>query len=237
MCYAHSPVLILRTLAITLSIITVTCAKADEVGSVAAIWRVQNLPFEFRGDNVAYTCEQFRKKVRAVLISVGAHPSVIVQARCSPATSAGFVRAPDASSPGRESEGLPARVPAKLSTRIVASISLATPAIASEENVREATTFNSQRELVAKVNDEPLPTPATIPMFRAIWAPIALNNVADTSLEAGDCELLRQLSRQVFPKIGVEVTRSKLVCSPSVISKPSIEVRALVPMINIKRAD
>ena len=237
---SHSDKRTVFALLISLSLLLAQNAAAaeDENGSVSALWRIQSVPFEFRGEPVSYTCESFKKKVRAILIAVGVHPSLIVQARCAPAAQAPFLRAPDEAKFGRESESIassPAMHTTKLSSRISAKIALAAPAIATDENIKEATTFNSERKLVAKVNDEALPTPSDIPLFPAVWAPIELNDTADTWLEAGDCELLRQLSRQVFPRIGVEVTKTKLVCSPSVISKPELEVRALVPMIRVKQ--
>jgi hypothetical protein len=122
----------------------------------------------------------------------------------------------------------------RLSSRISAQIALAAPAIANERNIQDATTFDAQRQLVAKVNDEDLPSASSIQMFPAVWAPISLSDGVDTWLVASDCELLKQLSNQVFPKLGIEVTHSRLVCSASVTSKPLVEVRALVPMIALK---
>ena len=216
---------------------TGAAAQQGEDGSTPAIWRIQSVPFEFRGDTVSYTCESFKKKVRAVLMSVGVHSSMIVQARCAPAAQAPFVRAPDSAKFGRESEGISSSAAFRmtaLSTRISATIALAAPAIASEENIREATTFNTEQKLVARVNKEELPTQTEIPVFPAVWAAIELNGGGDAWFESSDCELLRQLSKQVFPKLGVQVTKTKLVCSASVTSKPSVAVRALVPMIRMR---
>src|SRR4051812_48931655 len=98
-----------------------SAAAQDENGSVPAMWRIQSLPFEFRGEPVSYTCESFKKKVRAILIAVGVHPSLIVQARCAPTVQAPFLRAPDEARYGRESETIassPAMHTTKLSSRI-----------------------------------------------------------------------------------------------------------------------
>ena len=208
--------------------------QPDENGAVPAIWKIQNVSFEFRGDTVSYTCESFKRKLRNILMEVGVHSSLIIRAQCAPAVQQPFLRAPDPGGAGREAEPLfasPALHMTRLSSRISAQIALAAPAIANERNIEEATTFDAQRQLVAKVNDEDLPTASSIQMFPAVWAPISLSDGVDTWLVASDCELLRQLSSQVFPKLGVEVTHSRLVCSASVTSKPVVEVRALVPMI------
>jgi len=202
---------------------------------VKAIWRLQRVQFEFRGDPVAYTCESFKKKVRAVLTAVGVHPSLIVEARCTPTAQAPFVRAPDPANLGREGESVTAAAgyqTTRLSNRISAVIAFAAPAPATEKNIREQTTFNSKHRLAARVKGEELPTAADIPIFPAAWAPISLTSEANAWLEASDCDLLRQLSKQVLPKIGVEVVRSKFVCSASVTSKPLVEVKALLPVVS-----
>ena len=191
-------------------------APASEA-TVPAIWRIQSIPFEFNSDSISYTCESFRDKVASILVSVGVHPSLIVKARCVPLGPA---------SPSRASD---AKLGGSLSSRVIATLALASPVIANEENIKEATTFSEERRLIARINQEQLPTPEDIPMFAAVWASIAIDGSPDAWLDPRDCELLRQLSRQVFPKIGVEVTQRRLVCSPSMISKPELKVRALVP--------
>jgi hypothetical protein len=208
--------------------------QPDENGAVPAIWKIQNVSFEFRGDTVSYTCESFKRKLRNILMEVGVHASLIIQAQCAPAVQQPFLRAPDPGGAGREAEPLVASRAlhmTRLSSRISTQIALAVPAIANERNIQYATTFDAQRQLVAKVNDEDLPTASNIQMFPAVWAPISLSDGVDTWLVASDCELLKQLSSQVFPKLGIEVTHSRLVCSASVTSKPLVEVRALLPMI------
>lgn len=193
-------------------------------GSVPAIWRIQSVPFEFNSDSISYTCEAFKKKVSSILISVGVHPSLIVHARCVPVSPAPSLRVPDT------------RFTSGLTSRVFATLALASPVIANEENIREATTFSEERKLIARMNEEELPTAADIPKFAARWAAVSIDGAADALLDSRDCELLRQLSRQVFPRIGVEVIKSRLVCSPSVISKPEIDVRALMPTVQIGEA-
>ena len=204
---------------------------------VKAIWRLQRVQFEFRGEPVSYTCESFTRKVRAILTAVGVHPSLIVEARCAPSAQAPFVRAPDPANLGREGESISTSAGShttRLSTRISAAIALAAPAPATEEVVREQTTFTSKGELAARVNGAALPTASDIPIFPAAWAPISLTSESNIWLDASDCDLLRQLSKQVFPKIGVEVVYTKFVCSASVTSKPQVEVRALLPVVSSK---
>jgi hypothetical protein len=117
------------------------------------------------------------------------------------------------------------------SARISTRIALAAPAIASEQSIRDATTFDAQQRLLAKVRKEDLPTPSTIAIFPAVWSSIQLNGKTHPWLEPDDCELLRQLSQQVLPTIGIRIKR-KLICSGAKISRPSLNVEALVPLSN-----
>ena len=203
----------------------------DDNRAVQAIWLVQSIPFEFRSETIGYTCDSFERKLRAVLIAVGVHPSLIIEARCQPSRI-------EPTLPTRRRPRFPGEVESvtaspsmssKTSSRISAVIAFASPAVASEENVRRATTFDTQAQLVAQMKGEELPTASSIPVFPAIWAPIELSSKSDPWLQAGDCELLRQLSTQVFPKIGVEVSR-KLLCPASMPSKVSLDVEALLPI-------
>lgn len=218
------------------------CAVADAAvegaagadGSAThAIWLVQNLPFKFRSDRTAYTCPVFKEKVRGVLLEVGVHPSLVIHLKCDSTQPA-----PQALTRGRnrarwtgEVESTPA-TPTYLSgtsSHITARISLAAPAVANEQNIRHATTFDAEQQLLASMKSEALPTPSTITVFAAAWTPVLVKSRGDFRLEADDCDLLRQLSQQVFPAIGVKVMR-KVNCSVAKISKPSVDIQALMPI-------
>ncbi|HEX2494782.1 MAG TPA: hypothetical protein VHK24_13500 [Steroidobacter sp.] len=191
---------------IVIALITVASpsrAASVHVAGVEAIWRVQSLPFEFRAPaDVYYACESLHKKIRAILVAVGAHSQVIIQPECSP----------------------PAMI-----NRASARITFASPVIASNENIRAATAFDSRRILLARAEKIVLPTAADVERFRAVWQPLSLVENINPRLKASDCELLRQLKEQVFPKIGVEVTYGKLHCSPLTRAPPILRVLALLP--------
>lgn len=199
--------------------------------AIQAIWMVQNVPFEFRGDTIGYTCDTFKKKVRAILIAVGVHTSMIVEARCPPARLEPTMPTRRQSLFRGEVDNVVSNsgMTARTSSRISASISFAAPALATDENIRLTTTFDAQERLVAQVKGEELPTASNIPVFPAIWAPIELTSRSDPWLQPNDCELLRQLSAQVFQKIAVEPLE-KLRCQASMPSRLSLDVKALLPM-------
>jgi hypothetical protein len=210
----------------------VTHDDGNENRAVRAIWHSQNVPFSYRGDRTSYTCEAFKEKVRAALISVGVHASLIVELGCdSLPVSQQTGRRPPSTVIRGEVESLPVG-PTHISgtsMRITTRIALAAPVVANDENIRAATTFDAQQYLVAKMKNEPLPTPATISVFPAVRTAVHLSGKNNPWLEADDCELLRQLSQQVFPALGVKVTR-KVICSGAKLAKPTLKAEALMPV-------
>lgn len=240
MRHAHCPTPVPRAIAFAL-LAMCACARvpaAEPDGIVAAppthaIWLSHNVPFKFRSDKTSYTCPMFKEKVRDVLVAVGVHASLIVELRCD-----SDMPMPQPMNRGRNRLRWTGEVEATPSTptyisgtssHITTRIALAVPALANEENIRLATTFDAEQQLTAKAKNEPLPTPTTISVFPAVWTSIQLKSKDDFRLEASDCDLLRQLSQQVLPTIGVKVTR-KLSCTVAKIAKPQLNVEALMPI-------
>ncbi|MFL6577125.1 MAG: hypothetical protein ACJ8MR_10925 [Povalibacter sp.] len=190
---------------IALLVLTLTHSIALSNNSITptldAIWHVQSFPFEYRSDTTFYNCDSLVKKVRAILKAVGAHHSV-VETRC---------------------EGGPFN-------RISARIAVATPVPASEENVRAETTFDSKDQLVARLRSITLPTANDLERFPASWQKMSLAKaIRDVPLTLSDCDLLRGMNEQVFPRIAVRVNSRKLNCGIySNNVRPNIEVEALV---------
>lgn len=178
-------------------------APAEQM--VETIWRVQNLPFEYHSAYTQYACDSLEHKIGAIMQAIGAHDSVIVEARCG----------------GHD----------RLNS-VSVRIALATPVLASEENIRAATTFDSQDELVARLRNVALPTRESIERFSSTWQTISLARLPKVRLETGDCELLRLLNRQVFPKLDVQIERESLQCNPTATRvRPRYQVRALLPAL------
>jgi len=110
------------------------------------------------------------------------------------------------------------------SKHIRMQILVATPVPATEENVRAATTFDAKDELLAQLRQVALPTPTDIERFPARWRTRRL------SLARGDCDLLRGMHEQVFPKLEVRVTsKAKLNCGGgTTMSRPNVQYEALI---------
>jgi hypothetical protein len=177
----------------------------DTAVPVTAIWRTQNLNFDYHGTSARYSCSGLRAKISSILRAVGAHESLRVELQCNAGLIARGARA---------------------------QIVVTTPIEATEENVRAATTYDSRDHLVARLRSVHPPTAGDIQRFPATWRRIALSSDRRVRLDAGDCDLIRGMREQIFSKLSIQMTRASFNCSsgsaPHV--RPTLEVTALVPL-------
>jgi hypothetical protein len=161
-----------RCLLVAALVTLATPAHARDT-SVEAIWRVQQLQFDYSSPAISYSCSAFKERIRGILHAVGAHETIEVEAGCR----------------GDE-----------LVKATHASISMAAPVEATEANVRDATTFRAHQVLAARMHGKELPTATNIERFTASWQRISLRPLR---LTRGDCDLLDGLRRQVLPQLSI----------------------------------
>lgn len=170
---------------------------------VTAVWKAQQLNFEYRGYNTMYSCQSLEDKVEIILRTVGARDNVRLQSYVC-----------------NEQIGI-ARF----------QISMQSPVIASEENIRELTARDSKDELVARVNGVQLASAADLERFPAVWKKVSFARDRYMRLERGDCELVEQLRQQILPRMSVQIVKDNIRCSSAMgnIGSPRLTVSALVP--------
>lgn len=171
---------------------------------VTAVWKAQQVNFEYRGYSTTYSCRSLEDKLEIILRTVGARENVRLQSHVCD-----------------EQVGI-ARF----------QISMQSPVVASEENIRELTTHDSKDELVARVNGEQLPTANDLERFPAVWKKVSFARDRYMRLERGDCELVQQLRRQILPRMSVQIVTDKTSgCSSAFgnVGSPRLTVSALVP--------
>jgi hypothetical protein len=149
---------------------------------VTAIWLSHEFKFSFSADTVRYRCDELAKRVSSVLTAVGAARHSIDISRCL------------------DFDPL---------QRLTISATVA--AEATEHNLHAATQFSSAERLLSEIRKSPLPTKADVERFQAEWRTVQIRR-AELNLHAGDCELLHDIKRQVFTKIGVGVNEKGLRC-------------------------
>lgn len=172
---------------------------------VTAVWRQQSLEFAYQGTTTAYSCSTLQQRLEAILRSVGARDGIsIVMQRCVDQAGAHV------------------------------QITLESPVEATESNIAVVTQHTSTDALVAKVRSEALPTPENIERFPAEWKTVSMSRDRALKLEPGDCELVKQLRRDVFPRMSIRIVRDNLKCSVAFgnLGQPQLSVAALVATPN-----
>jgi hypothetical protein len=179
-------------------------ATAADDTQIAAIWQIQRIDFVYNSTTVRYSCGNLQRRIAAILQAVGANASMGVELGCN---SGDLVRYANV------------------------HLTLAMPVEATEENLRAATNFGTRDELVARLRQTQLPSANDIVRFPATWRTVALTRSPPLSLGPGDCDLLRAMRDDVFPRLHVRVVSSGLRCGGGADTRitPRIHVNALIP--------
>lgn len=198
----------MRTFSVKLAVLLALCPAAllaeSSAEEVTAVWKAQQVNFEYRGYSTTYSCRSLQDKLEIILRTVGARENVRLQSYVCDEM-AGIARF---------------------------QISMQSPVVASEENIRELTTHDSKDELVARVNGEQLPSANDLERFPAVWKEVSFARNRYMRLERGDCELVQQLRRQILPRMSVRIVTDKTnSCSSAFgnVGSPRLTVSALVP--------
>jgi hypothetical protein len=189
--------------ALTGTVLSCVVARAAD-DSIAAIWQIERIEFVYHSSTVRYSCGNLQRRIAAILQAVGAHSTIGVDLGCR---SGDLVRHANV------------------------RLTLAVPVEATEENVRVATDFDTRDELVARLRQKQLPSANDIARFPASWRTVALARSPPLSLGPGDCDLLRAMRDDVFPRLRVRVVSSGLHCGGGANTRitPRIQVNALMP--------
>jgi hypothetical protein len=180
-------------------------ARADE--TVRAVWNVQEIYLPYFGITTYYSCDGLRDRVRDLLGQLGVREDFIVTAVGCTELSA------------------PSRTP-------TARIIVANAVPATDEVAKAFATDPKRAELLARLQKKSK-APMSDEPFDAFTKRVTLRakDKHSTGVGAsGDCELLEQMHRFVFPKIGAKVINDDVSCMPhqGSVGNPSIEVELLV---------
>jgi hypothetical protein len=176
-------------------------SPADGTG-VAAVWKAQQVNFEYRGYSTTYSCQVLEHKLEMILRSVGAREDVQLRDYAC-----------------NEQIGI-ARF----------QVLLHSPVVATPENIRDITTYDAKDELIARVNGKELATPENVQRFTAVWKTVSFTRDRRMRLERGDCELVQQVRQQILPRMSVHIIKDNVRCSSGFgdIGPPRLTVSALV---------
>jgi hypothetical protein len=179
---------------------------ADAAPTVNAVWVEREILFTYMGVTAYYSCDGLRDKLRLILPKLGARPGFKLTTRsCVNMTG-------------------PEWAPA---VQIVAQF----PAEATPELLAELADSAPERELAARAGGRSA-TEATA-QFPARWRRVVFTSGPLEDIENGDCELMEQLRKRVFDRIGVRVVDYNVTCMPHQVSlgavRMTVEVLEPVP--------
>ena len=89
----------------------------------------------------------------------------------------------------------------------------------------QALANDPKRELIARVRGDGQSADAALAQFPAVSKVVRLEGRRGDPIEEGDCELLEQMVRQVFPQLGVQVGEgSRLGCMRNQVPVGSVRL-------------
>jgi hypothetical protein len=167
-----------------------------------AIWKTHRVIFQYGSRSTAYSCKGLADKLSAILRRVGAHQDLrILATACD------------------ESAGL-----ARL------EVLFRSPVPATPANLTEATDHDATELLTARLRGERLATAEDVERFEAQWETISLGRDRKLKLVPSDCDLLRQMTSELFSRMSINVTKRNARCSAlGNFHPPHLTVAALVP--------
>jgi hypothetical protein len=193
---------------------------APAAAPVNAIWARQELLFYYAGHRALYSCHAIEQKVRAVLLDMGAKPDLKVHASgCAPSLD---FESRSVRPPGRPPQAV-ISLPSKARGDVRVNIEVAVPMELTPALVAVLQQRQGERELISRIEGEP-GGGATIKAFPALRQQARLA-MSSRDLDDGDCELIAELARQVFPKIGVRAGNTAARCAASQSSSRGAQAR------------
>jgi hypothetical protein len=152
---------------------------------VEAVWKPQRTIFSFFSQTTHYSCRALEDQLRRVLVVLGAHERMEFDRReCSPESGMRLY------------------------------ITFMSPIEATDANVRELTSFESEDLLVARLRGTRLPAPEDLVRFPAQWRTISVTRDRRLRLDSADCELVEQIRRQLLPHLAIRELPKRIICSP-----------------------
>lgn len=218
-------------------------AEAGSQEPITAVYKTHEVYFQYRGVSRLYSCTQLEQRVALILIGVGARDDVKVSAR-----NCNFSMMPEEDVTFDPTFG---RDRTRMDDRWSGSARLREPRAGREQStsIRAEVMFpvevtqkvlddlekdKSRRELVSRVTGNAAAAFNDPILFEAQRQEVTLSHKT-ARLEAEDCDLLEQMSQQVFRRLNVRVVRRSFNCEGASRIPPQITVEALLPTGRLKQ--
>lgn len=231
------------------SLVLAGTALAEAPSPVTAVYKVQEVSFQYRLPRYSQPCHDLQARVANILLAVGARDDIKVDVRNCDAYMIGdddimdptmsgrsdpFNRSSDPfernNDPfGRNSSSFGNSGNDRRQSALI-RIRMQMPVEMTPEVMKEVEKDKSRRELVSRVTRNPSAAMNDPVLFEAQRQEVTLSSKT-MRLKPEDCELLDQMSSQLFRKLNLKVTRRTTSCGPRDSSRipPQMDVEALLP--------
>lgn len=217
-------------------------AEAGSNQPITAVYKAHELSFQYRGVSRLYTCPELEQRVALILIGVGARDDVKVNARncnlsympeeeMSIDPTFGRDRFDESDRWGGSAR---LRQPSRgreqsTSIRVEAMF----PVEVTPKVLEDLEKDKSRRELVSRVTGNAAAAFNDPVLFEAQRQEVTLSH-RSIRLQGEDCDLLEQMSQQVFRRLNVRVVRRSFNCDGASRIPPQITVESLLPTGRLK---
>ena len=212
-------------------------AEAGAQEPITAVYKAHEISFQYRGTSRQYTCPELEQRVAIILIGVGARDDIKVSAR-----NCNFNLMPEEEVSfdptfGRDRNGSSDRWSGSSRLRQPVSgreqsttvrVELMWPVEVTQKVLDELEKDKSRRELVSRVTGNAAAAFNDPVIFAAQRQEVTLSH-RTARLQGEDCDLLEQMSQQVFRKLNVRVVRRSFNCEGASRIPPQITVESLLP--------
>lgn len=243
----HNASVVLKLLSAASLALTGT-ALAAAPSPVTAVYKVQEVSFQYRLPRYSQPCHDLQARVANILLAVGARDDIKVDVRNCDAYMMGDDDMMDPMN-GRSSDPFDRADPFERNNdpfnrssssfgnsanerrqSALIRIRMQMPVEMTPEVMKEVEKDKSRRELISRVTRNPGAAMNDPILFEAQRQEVTLSSKT-VRLKPEDCELLEQMSTQLFRKLNLKVTRRTASCGPRDSSRipPQMDVEALLP--------
>jgi hypothetical protein len=194
-----------RTLVPALLSLAVAAHAYGQSAPVQAVWKPQKITMSYFSPTTYYSCDALEAKMKRIIGQLGLIGDVRV--RAADCARGGVVTMPNV------------------------HIEALAPVEASPQVLAELKKDESFRSLVARVNKARTQKIEVGEQFPAQWRDVQVGKGLD--LTGSDCDLLRDIQRQLLPKLAVKIKPANRTCDSrdaTVNGKPFLDLQVLLPV-------
>lgn len=181
---------------------TVRAADVEQSDVIEAVWKAQNIVFDYRSEGRLYRCDILEYKIRVILRRLGARDTLALRrSGCR-----------------------------DLAGRARFEMLMEVPVTATAANIREITSYDGEDELIARLRGVQLASPIDLERFPAAWQSVSLRtfdlDAGDCALVQ---QLRRQIMPKMSLQVTKDI--KGIDCSQELtgIAPPRLRVLALLP--------